>query len=141
MFPALPPPPQDPVRDNLGQSPEQVYAYAAELLRGGTQPAAVRQKLIDLGFDEKAASTVVHDLLAAPVGPSLSILRPEAVAPASVARDAARRQMTYGAIWFFAGLLITLGSLAAAAQGGSYVVAWGAMLYGAIVFFRGASQT
>ncbi|WP_020471308.1 hypothetical protein [Zavarzinella formosa] len=48
--------------------------------------------------------------------------------------------MLYGALWCGGGIIVTLGTLAMAAGGGSYVVAWGAIIFGAIQFFRGMSQ-
>jgi hypothetical protein len=50
--------------------------------------------------------------------------------------------MIIGGLVCALGLVITLGTLAAASgpQGGGYVVAWGAIVFGAIQFFRGASQ-
>ena len=58
-------------------------------------------------------------------------------------RSAAKRNMVFGAILFVVGLLITVGSFAAAADGnggGRYVVAWGAMIFGGIRFFYGMAK-
>jgi hypothetical protein len=51
--------------------------------------------------------------------------------------------MMFGALWCIGGLLVTVLTYQAAAggEGGKYVVAWGAMLFGAIQFFRGVMQT
>ena len=68
---------------------------------------------------------------------------PEAAAAEPVIDDAlraaAQRQMLSGAITCVAGIVITIGSYAFAAPGGSYLVAWGAIVFGAIRFFRGLS--
>ena len=52
---------------------------------------------------------------------------------------AANADLTVGGIWLAIGLLVTLGSysLAANTGGGSYVIASGAIIYGAIRLFRG----
>jgi VIT1/CCC1 family predicted Fe2+/Mn2+ transporter len=52
----------------------------------------------------------------------------------------ARRNMVVGGISFLAGVLITIVTYAAAADGGTFVVAWGAILFGAIQFFKGLVQ-
>lgn len=51
---------------------------------------------------------------------------------------AAKRSMVFGGLMFVVGLVITVGSYSAAESGGGrYVVAWGAMIFGAIRFFYG----
>jgi hypothetical protein len=45
--------------------------------------------------------------------------------------------MLYGGLWFFGGLIVTIVSFNAASGGGSYVVAYGAIIFGGIQFFRG----
>ena len=55
-------------------------------------------------------------------------------------RGVARRNMIVGGFWLFGGLAITIGTLSSAAHnpgGGSYVVAWGAIIFGGLQFFRG----
>jgi len=54
----------------------------------------------------------------------------------------ARRNMIVGGFWLFGGLAVTVAALSAAASspgGGSYVVAWGAILFGGLQFFRGVA--
>ena len=61
-------------------------------------------------------------------------------------RDVGRRNMIRGACWFVGGLLVTGATYSVAVQqtqtGGrsSYMVAWGAVVFGALQFFRGVSQ-
>jgi hypothetical protein len=43
----------------------------------------------------------------------------------------------YGGLWCVGGIIVTAVTYSAASGGGSYVVAWGAILFGAIQFFRG----
>jgi hypothetical protein len=53
-------------------------------------------------------------------------------------QSAAKRNMVFGGILFAVGLMITVGSYSAAEGGGGrYVVAWGAMIFGAIRFIYG----
>jgi len=52
----------------------------------------------------------------------------------------ANRDLTVGGLWLLGGLLVTIGSYSLAASspnGGHFVIATGAMLYGAIRLFRG----
>jgi len=56
------------------------------------------------------------------------------------ARVAANKRIFWGAVWCGGGILVTVLSYAAAASspvGGTYVIAWGAILFGAIQIFRG----
>lgn len=53
------------------------------------------------------------------------------------ARDAAVRRMWIGAAWAIGGTLVTVITFAAAQGGGTYIVAWGAIVFGAIDFLRG----
>lgn len=53
---------------------------------------------------------------------------------------AGRMRMTISAVVFVIGALVTLISYGAAGAGGSYVVAWGAMVFGALFFLAGYVQ-
>jgi hypothetical protein len=58
-------------------------------------------------------------------------------------RAAAEKRMLHGAIWCIGGILVTLLTYAAAANspgGGTYIVAWGAIVFGARRFFQGLSS-
>lgn len=71
--------------------------------------------------------------------------RPEDAAADAVPQDAdgealrrARRDVHWGLLWCLGGLAFTLGSYCLAEEGGSYVVATGAVIWGAIQALRGA---
>src|SRR5262245_58110945 len=58
-------------------------------------------------------------------------------------RDEAMRNMTVGGLWCVGGLVvtgITYGVASSGSGGGSYVVAWGAIIFGGIQFLRGLFQ-
>ena len=57
-------------------------------------------------------------------------------------KRAGQRNMLIGGLVCVVGIVITLGTLAAASSpgGGRYVIAWGAIAWGAIQFFRGLGQ-
>ena len=47
------------------------------------------------------------------------------------------RHMVYGVLWAVGGTLVTVATYEAASEGETYVVAWGAILFGIFDFFRG----
>jgi hypothetical protein len=88
-------------------------------------------------------------LLAALPWASILLTTPELLAsrvgtsPDERQREAALRDIVSGLLWLVGGLLVTLASFAVAAstaRGGTYVVATGAIVLGAIQLFRGFSQ-
>ncbi len=59
--------------------------------------------------------------------------------PDSPAQAAAKKSIIRGALWCVGGLIVTVVSYgeASGSRGGTYVVAWGAILFGGIRFIRG----
>jgi hypothetical protein len=55
-------------------------------------------------------------------------------------REVARKNMALGLIWCMGGILVTSLTYQAASGGGHYIVAWGAIIFGAIQFVRGLGQ-
>jgi len=45
--------------------------------------------------------------------------------------------MLWGAIWCIGGIIVTAYTYSNAAPGGAYVVAWGAIIFGAVQFIKG----
>ncbi len=62
---------------------------------------------------------------------------PEAV---KATRAVGGKNMLYGALWCIGGILVTALTYSAASSGGTYVVAWGAILFGGIQLLRGLFQ-
>ena len=55
-------------------------------------------------------------------------------------RDVGRRNMVVGGLWCIDGILFTAisyNAVASSSRGGSYFIAWGAIVFGAIQFFKG----
>jgi hypothetical protein len=96
-------------------------------MRNGAAPAEIEKSLTEQGLDANAAAVVVGNLMKA---------KDEAL------KRAARKNMLYGALWCIGGIVITALSYQAAVNGGGgkYVLAWGAILFGGIQFFRGMIQ-
>jgi hypothetical protein len=99
---------------------EAIYAYAAELMVKGESAGQIEKALIEKGLDAEAARIVVNNLVEA---------------RAKAHREAGQKNMLYGGLWFIGGTVITVGTYQAA-EGG----AWGAIIFGAIQFFRGLIQ-
>jgi hypothetical protein len=51
------------------------------------------------------------------------------------------RNMLFGALWCVGGTVVTAVTYQSASPGGHYIIAWGAVLFGAIQFLRGLFQT
>jgi len=61
--------------------------------------------------------------------------------PESPARAAAEKRMIWGAIWCILGIAVTgITYVSALSAGGSYIVAWGAIVFGGIQFFQGLAE-
>lgn len=99
-----------------------VYQFAAEQMAGGATDRQIQEMLVEKGLDADAANTVVSNL---------------AEHRTQARSSAGQKDMLYGALWCIGGIVVTVVTLQAAAGGGTYVVAWGAILFGGIQFFRG----
>jgi hypothetical protein len=115
---------------SAGEPTQAVYNYAAErLIKDDVPPAQVRNELMAQGLSEEVAALVVRQLQAARNGGSRE------------AREAGQKNMLLGALWCIGGTVVTVVSYSAASGGGGrYIIAWGAIIFGAIQFFRGLSQ-
>jgi uncharacterized membrane protein YiaA len=105
-----------------------IYGYAASLLGQGKTEWQVEEALVAKGITKEAAAMVVSNL---------------AKVRTNASRQSAIRLMGIGGVVCILGIIITVGSYSAAASsssGGSYVVAWGAIVFGAIQFVRGLSR-
>lgn len=118
----------NPGQDALSndEAVEAVYKYAASLLiQEKLSPPDVVDSLVKQGIDHESAGIIVSNL--------------EGQVDAARKRRA-RKDMLYGGLWCGGGLLVTFITMSAASGGGSYVVAWGAIVFGAIQFFRGLAN-
>lgn len=77
---------------------------------------------------------------AAPIETSVPALEAPPAKPS--ARAIGQKNMLHGALWCIGGIVVTATtySSAVAHGGGTYFVAWGAILFGAIQFLQGAFQ-
>lgn len=101
----------------------KIYEYAADLMfEQKVSPSETKEILIEQGLAPEDADIVISNLQAQ-------------------MRGVANKNMLYGALWCIGGLLVTALTYAAASEGGgTYVVTWGAVIFGAIQFFKGLFQ-
>tara|TARA_B100000609_G_C17140062_1_gene395040 strand:- start:472 stop:840 length:369 start_codon:yes stop_codon:yes gene_type:complete len=105
---------------------EAIYEFAIEQMKNGASPAQIREMLIEKGLEPEAAAIVVSNLASA---------RTQAI------QGAGKKDMLFGALWCVGGIVVTVGTMSTASGGGTYVVAWGAILFGGIQFVRGLIQS
>ena len=103
----------------------EIYAFAAAQMVDGASEGEVKRMLFQKGIGVGVADEMISNLTA---------LRAE------VEDEEAREDMRHGSVWFFGGIAITAISYLAAAGDGLYIVTWGAILYGAILYMQGASR-
>jgi len=107
----------------------EAYVEAFQALRRGASAGDAASQVAALGLDPASAASVVaniqrfkRDLTAA-------------------YRAADLKAAGLGALWCVGGILVTALTYAAASGGGTYLVAWGAVVFGAIQAVRGLLHT
>lgn len=99
-----------------------IFELAASELKKGVPPKRLESVLMARGLDQESASAVVRKTIK---GRSKAI------------RAEGKKDMVVGALWCVGGTVVTVATYLSAAGGGTYVVAWGAILFGGIQFVRG----
>lgn len=112
-------PPAEPMPERAA---EAVYGIAVEQMLQGGDPSAIKASLTRQGLDAEAAAGVVAQV------------KQERI---QARRVEAQKKMFYGAFWCIGGLAVTVLTYQAAAGGGRFVIAWGAVVFGAFQFLRG----
>ena len=104
----------------------RIYAFTADMLFNQKKsPQESKTVLIEKGLRPEDADVVITNLQ--------NQYRQEK-------QEAGNKNMLYGALWCIGGLLVTFLTYCAASSGGTYVVAWGAVIFGAIQFVKGVFQ-
>ncbi|MDQ5908051.1 MAG: hypothetical protein QG599_142 [Pseudomonadota bacterium] len=104
---------------------QAVYGHAAELMRNGAKSESIINNLIEQGLDAESAKVVVSNL---------------DEARKKQKQEQGQKNMGFGTLWCIGGLVVTAVTYSAASGGGHYVVAWGAVVFGAIQFLQGLFQ-
>ena len=110
------------------QAVEGVYEHAASLVQDGKTKAEVCEDLKSRGLNDESASVVAD---------SVFELRAKAL------KESGQLNTLYGALLCVGGIVVTAVTyqIAAVLSGaGPHIIAWGAIVFGAIQFFRGLAQ-
>jgi hypothetical protein len=105
--------------DNQQETVNQIYDYAANLLVNEKRSAIeTKIALIEQGLDEESAAIVVSNL-------------EKQIKDAK--KEGANKDMLYGALWCFGGIIATVADFG--------FIFWGAIVFGAIQFIKGATNS
>ena len=110
--------------------PAELADYVRDRLEHGSTRAEVRGLLVAKGFSEVDADRFVEQI-------ERQTRKGNTFEYPSVGGNA---NMWIGGLICLVGIVVTVGSCLASADGGRYVVAWGAIVFGGIQFFRGLTQ-
>ena len=113
----------EPTQEEIMQA---IYGFTAEKMEAGVSHAEIANELVEKGMDQESADMIVQQV---------HEVHREAY------HTAGKKNIMYGALWAVGGTVVTVASYATAAEGDAkYVVAWGAIVYGAIQIFVGLSR-
>ena len=115
-------------------APEAAPAELAEARKQAASLLAVgltQEEVADHLRKQGLAPDVVNRVVKRTAGSAMLARKPAPEEPEG------RKDMIKGGLWMGGGLLVTVISYLAAGPHGTYVVTWGAMLFGAIKFLRG----
>jgi hypothetical protein len=112
--------------DSLQDAQQQARA----LLQVGLTPAEVKTHLENQGLEPQVVSRVVRK------SSGMAML----TRPKPTTRKRARRHLIWGGLWCLGGLAVTLLTYLTAAPGGTFVVAYGAIIYGLVRLVRGLRE-
>mgnify|MGYP007059382643 CR=1 FL=1 len=112
---------------------EWAYSYAAQQMAQGFTMQQVQQELVTAGLPPKAAVAVVNSVRNQQTGQTNLSGPPRKQGHSSSGVN----DMVVGAIIALIGIVITGVTFALAEGGGTFVVAYGAIIFGGIQFFKG----
>lgn len=104
---------------------EAAFQHTVALVNQGKSKAQIEAELKSTGLSQETVSSVINRVFE---------LRKKAH------RDVAGKNITLGAIWCVGGIVVTALTYQMASGGGTYFVAWGAILFGGIQFLKGLGQ-
>ncbi len=111
------------------ETASKIYQYAFKLRDQGKTKDEIKQDLIMHGIDESTAEAISGNI------------EEHYANYTNIKKKTAEKNILYGGLWCAGGIIITAVTYSAASDdGGHYFIAWGAIIFGAIQFFRGVSQ-
>jgi hypothetical protein len=109
-----------------------IFRVVSNQLAAGKSKASIVKKMVKQQIPEEVAAGIVDQVQRA-----ISEYETSPEGRRAYAKMHARH-MVYGALWVVGGTAVTLITYGAASSGGgTYIVAWGAILYGLFDFIRG----
>jgi hypothetical protein len=115
---------QTPVANQVAV--EQLYKYIIEQLKQGNNRYQIKEDLEKQGHHPETISRLVDHAFEA---------------HESTKSEGGSKDMLYGALWCIGGIIVTAVTYSAASGGGRYFVAWGAIIFGGIQFFKGLANS
>ena len=101
---------------------QEVYQRAAKLAKEGKSKDKIQTELNAMGLNQETASVVIENVFR---------IRKKAH------REAGARNILVGAAFCVGGIAVTALTYQMASGGGTFIVAWGAILFGGIQFVKG----
>jgi hypothetical protein len=117
--------------EDMQRAAAALVSHALEELDRGQSPAEVERDLTRKGFSPDVASAIVQRAL------TMRSHHYQHDEGAHKEASAGGTDMAIGGVICLVGILITAVTYSASSGGGTYVVAWGAIIFGAIRFFKG----
>jgi hypothetical protein len=117
--------PEPAVQGRSDMQPQAMAVYAVELYKAGLSNPQIESKLIEKGLSALSVAEIMRGISKQRAGET---------------KEAGVRNMLLGALLCVVGIVVTAMTYAAAIGGGTFIVAWGAIIFGAGLFVRGLQQ-
>jgi hypothetical protein len=114
---------------------DQLAQYVAQNLAAGKDKGGITKELVKLGWAKETAAQFVDNIEEELKRRAEEYKRTPEGRQAMAAQY--KRHMLYGILWAAGGTAVTIATYEAASEGGWFIVAWGAIIFGIIDFFRG----
>ena len=114
---------------------EPLVQYVAQNLAAGKDKGGITKELVEQGWSKETAVRLVDDIEQELKRRAEEYKRTPEGRQATAAQY--KRHMLYGTLWAAGGTAVTIATYEAASEGGFFIVAWGAIIFGIIDFFRG----
>lgn len=119
---------------------DELHEYVLDCLNKGSSKAEIRKQLIAFGYASGDAERTVEDVAEW----RRNYLASHAADPNNAHTGngySPNANLLIGGGICLLGIVVTVGTCMASQQGGTYTIAYGAIIFGAIQFFRGMSQS
>lgn len=114
---------------------EQLAQYVAHNIGEGKDKGGVTKELVKQGWPKEKAAQFVDDIEQELKERAEEYKRTPEGRQAMASQY--KRHMLYGILWVAGGTAVTIATYEAASEGGFFIIAWGAIIFGIIDFFRG----